>query len=175
MAAFANHIISASVSKLKRKEYEELLEPMQVGAEQPGPLAPAHGQTHNRPRRGKGHGGERWVDHRYRRATQPPSSPHLRACETDRAGAERNGISSGSWGICLPRRTRPVRSKWENRAGVEKVMGYCTSEEYDLFLKQAPVFEKLLVDDGILLYRYWLTVDQEQQERALCGACGRIL
>ena len=54
---------------------------------------------------------------------------------------------------------------WYNRAGVEKVMGYCTSGEYELFLKQAPLFEKMLVDDGILLHKYWLTVDQERQEK----------
>ena len=54
---------------------------------------------------------------------------------------------------------------WYNRAGVEKVMGYCTDAEYQLFLKQAPVFEQMLVDDGILLYKYWLTVDQAKQEK----------
>jgi polyphosphate kinase 2 len=53
---------------------------------------------------------------------------------------------------------------WYNRAGVEKVMGYCSDPEYKRFLKQAPVFEKLLVDDGIVLLKYWLTVDQAQQE-----------
>jgi polyphosphate kinase len=53
---------------------------------------------------------------------------------------------------------------WYNRAGVEPVMGFCTAEETEAFLKQAPVFEKLLVDDGILLFKYWLTVDQEKQE-----------
>ncbi|MGE0405807.1 MAG: polyphosphate kinase 2 [Candidatus Korobacteraceae bacterium] len=53
---------------------------------------------------------------------------------------------------------------WYNRAGVEKVMGFCTLEQYQHFLKQAPVFEKLLVQDGILLYKYWLAVDQECQE-----------
>jgi len=53
---------------------------------------------------------------------------------------------------------------WYNRAGVERVMGFCTDEESAVFLKQAPVFERLLVDDGILLYKYWLTVDQERQE-----------
>ncbi|MEO7938384.1 MAG: polyphosphate kinase 2 [Burkholderiaceae bacterium] len=53
---------------------------------------------------------------------------------------------------------------WYNRAGVERVMGYCTEDETKAFLKQAPVFEQLLVDDGILLFKYWLTVDQEQQE-----------
>ena len=53
---------------------------------------------------------------------------------------------------------------WYNRAGVEKVMGFCDDAQYKGFLQQAPVFEKLLVDDGILLFKYWLTVDQEQQE-----------
>jgi polyphosphate kinase 2 len=54
---------------------------------------------------------------------------------------------------------------WYNRAGVERVMGFCTPEQTKAFLKQAPVFEKMLVDDGILLFKYWLTVDQEQQEQ----------
>jgi len=53
---------------------------------------------------------------------------------------------------------------WYNRAGVEAVMGFCKPEQTEAFLKQAPVFEKLLVDDGILLFKYWLTVDQVHQE-----------
>ena len=53
---------------------------------------------------------------------------------------------------------------WYNRAGVEKVMGFCDDAQYKAFLKQAPVFEKLLADDGILLFKYWLTVDQSEQE-----------
>lgn len=53
---------------------------------------------------------------------------------------------------------------WYNRAGVERVMGYCTEAEAKAFLKQTPVFEQLLVDDDILLFKYWLTVDQAQQE-----------
>ena len=56
---------------------------------------------------------------------------------------------------------------WYNRAGVEKVMGYCTREEYDRFLAQAPVFEQMLVNDGILLFKYWLSVDQRYQEERL--------
>jgi polyphosphate kinase 2 len=54
---------------------------------------------------------------------------------------------------------------WYNRAGVERVMGWATEEETAAFMKQAPVFEKLLVDDGVLLFKYWLTVDQAQQEQ----------
>lgn len=53
---------------------------------------------------------------------------------------------------------------WYNRAGVERVMGYCTKAQYTLFLQQAPLFERMLVDDGILLLKYWLAVDQEKQE-----------
>jgi len=53
---------------------------------------------------------------------------------------------------------------WYNRAGVERVMGFCTEAETAAFLAQAPVFERMLVDDGILLFKYWLTVDQAQQE-----------
>lgn len=55
---------------------------------------------------------------------------------------------------------------WYNRAGVEKVMGFCTHEEYMRFLHQCPIFERLLVEDGILLRKYWFSVsDQEQQQR----------
>ncbi len=56
---------------------------------------------------------------------------------------------------------------WYNRAGVERVMGFCTEEETDVFLRQAPAFEQMLVDDGILLFKYWLTVDQAQQEERI--------
>lgn len=53
---------------------------------------------------------------------------------------------------------------WYNRAGVERVMGFCSEDEAKVFLAQAPVFEKMLLDDGILLFKYWLTVDQVHQE-----------
>ena len=53
---------------------------------------------------------------------------------------------------------------WYNRAGVERVMGFCSEDQTAAFLRQAPVFERLLVDDGLLLLKYWLTVDQAQQE-----------
>ncbi len=53
---------------------------------------------------------------------------------------------------------------WYNRAGVEAVMGFCTPEQTTQFLAQAPIFERMLVDDGILLFKYWLSVDQQKQE-----------
>jgi polyphosphate kinase 2 len=55
---------------------------------------------------------------------------------------------------------------WYNRAGVERVMGFCTEKEYDRFLTQTPVFEQMLIDDGILLRKYWFSVsDAEQLKR----------
>ena len=56
---------------------------------------------------------------------------------------------------------------WYNRAGVERVMGYCTEAQAEAFLDQAPIFEKQLTDDGILLFKYWLTTDQDRQEERL--------
>ncbi|WP_245804599.1 polyphosphate kinase 2 [Erythrobacter tepidarius] len=56
---------------------------------------------------------------------------------------------------------------WYNRAGVEKVMGYASERQVEAFLKAVPTFEKLLVDDGILLFKYWLAADQAQQEARL--------
>lgn len=56
---------------------------------------------------------------------------------------------------------------WYNRAGVERVMGYASEDQVAAFLEQTPVFEKQLVDDGILLFKYWLTTDQDRQEERL--------
>jgi polyphosphate kinase 2 len=54
---------------------------------------------------------------------------------------------------------------WYNRAGVEHVMGFCTPQEYDRFLRQCPVFEDMLIEDGILLRKYWFSVSPDEQER----------
>jgi len=54
---------------------------------------------------------------------------------------------------------------WYNRAGVEKVLGFCTPEEHRRFLRQCPIFERLLIEDGIVLIKYWFSVSDEEQER----------
>src|SRR6202165_5300209 len=54
---------------------------------------------------------------------------------------------------------------WYNRAGVERVMGFCTDEEYDDFLRTCPQFERMLVRSGIILIKYWLSVSGGEQER----------
>jgi polyphosphate kinase len=53
---------------------------------------------------------------------------------------------------------------WYNRAGVEHVMGFCSDAQYRRFLTDCPAFEKLITDDGLILIKYWLAVDQAQQE-----------
>jgi polyphosphate kinase 2 len=54
---------------------------------------------------------------------------------------------------------------WYNRAGIEKVLGFCTPEEHQRFLRQCPIFERLLVEEGILLVKYWFSVSDEEQAR----------
>jgi polyphosphate kinase 2 (PPK2 family) len=53
---------------------------------------------------------------------------------------------------------------WYNRSGVERVMGFCDEEEYQLFLRQAPEFERMLVSNGIHLIKFWFSVSQDEQK-----------
>ena len=54
---------------------------------------------------------------------------------------------------------------WYNRAGVERVMGFCTDEDYEEFMRTCPEFERILVRSGIILVKYWFSVSDEEQER----------
>src|SRR6478735_5713753 len=56
---------------------------------------------------------------------------------------------------------------WYNRAGVERVMGFCTPSQTEQFLQAAPLFEKAMVDSGIILAKYWLEVGSEEQSKRL--------
>jgi polyphosphate kinase 2 len=56
---------------------------------------------------------------------------------------------------------------WYNRAGVEKVMGFCSEAEYDEFIRTVPVFEKMLTDAGITLIKYYLDIDRKEQKKRL--------
>jgi polyphosphate kinase 2 len=58
---------------------------------------------------------------------------------------------------------------WYNRAGVERVMGFCSEEQAERFLKVAPLFEQLMVQSGIILLKYWLEVSPEEQTRRLAA------
>lgn len=54
---------------------------------------------------------------------------------------------------------------WYNRAGVEKVMGFCTDDEYNEFLRSAPLFEEMIIRSGVILIKYWFSVSDEEQEK----------
>ena len=54
---------------------------------------------------------------------------------------------------------------WYNRGGVERVMGYCTPDEHQRFLRQCPTFERALIEDGIILRKYWFSVSDRQQQK----------
>jgi len=61
---------------------------------------------------------------------------------------------------------------WYNRAGVERVMGFCTDDEYDDFMRTCPQFERMLVRSGIILIKYWLSVSDDEQERRFLARIG---
>jgi polyphosphate kinase 2 len=157
-------VTEIDVAKMKRKEYEELLEPLQLELNN---LA-------------------RWLRHTGKRMMVL-----LEGRDTAGKGGVINTISERLnprqvHTVALPKPTEREATQWYfqryvahlpaagelmlfdrswyNRAGVEKVMGFCTDSEYRQFLEQTPIFEKMLVDDGILLYKYWLAVDQVRQE-----------
>ncbi len=54
---------------------------------------------------------------------------------------------------------------WYNRAVIEPVMKFCTQEEYDVFMREAPLFEKMLIDSGLILIKFWIHVSAEEQEK----------
>jgi polyphosphate kinase 2 len=149
---------------LKRKRYEKLIEPMQAELVAMARWAAATGQRililfEGRDTAGKGGA---------IRAVADKLNP--RQCRTV-ALSKPSDAENGQWYFQryvphLPGKGEIVLfdRSWYNRAGVEKVMGFATDEEVEAFLAAVPGFEKALVDDGILLFKYWLTCDQERQE-----------
>lgn len=61
---------------------------------------------------------------------------------------------------------------WYNRAGVERVMGYCTPQQYQRFLRQCPIFEQMLIEDGVMLRKYWFSVSDKEQEKRFRSRMG---
>lgn len=149
---------------LKRKDYEKLLEPMQHELVAMARWARHAGQRiaivlEGRDTSGKGGTIKAITEHldtrQYRVVALPKPSER----------------EQGEWYFQRYVTHLPTRGEivlfdrsWYNRAGVEKVMGFASDAQVEDFLKQAPVFEKLLVDDGIVLCKYWLATDQAQQE-----------
>ncbi|HSX63519.1 MAG TPA: polyphosphate kinase 2 [Pseudoxanthomonas sp.] len=153
------------MKKLKRKEYEKLLKPLQLELAAMARWVQHTGSRllilmEGRDTAGKGGAINAISEHLNPRQCRVVALPKPSERESSQWYLQRYIAQLPAAGeIVLMDRS------WYNRAGVEKVMGYCTEEQYEAFLQQAPVFEKALVDDGILLFKYWLTVDQEQQEK----------
>jgi len=150
---------------LKRKDYEDLLEPLQQELAAAARWVAATGQRlliifEGRDTAGKG-GAIQAIEERL----------NPRQCRTV-ALSKPTDDEKGQWYFQRYVAHLPSAGQitlfdrsWYNRAGVEKVMGFATSEQVDAFLKATPDFERMLVEDGILIFKYWLTCDQDEQEK----------
>ncbi|MFT4257045.1 MAG: polyphosphate kinase 2 [Pseudoxanthomonas sp.] len=152
------------MSKLKKKEYAAQLQPLQLELAHMADWANATGQRivvvfEGRDTAGKGGAIKAIAEHVNPRQCRVVALPKPSDREATQWYFQRYVPHLPAAGeIALFDRS------WHNRAGVEKVMGFCTDAQYQAFLRQAPTFEKLLTDDGILLFKYWLCCDQGKQE-----------
>ncbi|QCO68240.2 polyphosphate kinase 2 [Luteimonas yindakuii] len=153
------------MKKLKRKAYDAALEPMQVELVDMARWAKECGQRvlvifEGRDTAGKGGVIKAIAQHLNPRQCHVVALP----APSDR---ERTQWYFQRYVPHLPAAGEIVLfdRSWYNRAGVERVMGYASDAEVARFLEQAPAFEKMLTDDGVLLFKYWLGCDQAEQER----------
>ena len=150
---------------LKRKEYEKLLEPLQHELAAAARWVSATGQRlvilfEGRDTAGKGGAIQVISEQLNPRQCYTVALPKPTEAEKGQWYFQRYVAHLPSAGqIALFDRS------WYNRAGVEKVMGFATPEQVDAFLTTVPGFERMLVDDGITLFKYWLTCDQDEQEK----------
>ena len=152
------------MSQLKRKQYEVLLEPMQRELVQLARWVAHTGARIAVLVEGRDSAGKGGAIHAIREHVNP------RQCRVVALGkpTERE---AGQWYFQRYAAHLPAAGEivlfdrsWYNRAGVEQVMGYANPAQVEAFLAAAPAFEKLLVDDGMLLFKYWLCCDQAKQE-----------
>jgi len=150
---------------LKRKQYQALLEPMQLELIAMARWVQHTGQRvlvlfEGRDTAGKGGAIQAIAEHLNPRQCRVVALPKPNDRESTQWYFQRYVAHLPAAGELVL-----MDRSWYNRAGVERVMGYCSDAQYTAFLQQAPRFEHLLVEDGILLFKYWLTVDQEEQEQ----------
>ena len=152
------------MTKLKRKDYDALLQPLQAELVQMARWVQHSGQrvlvlVEGRDTAGKGGAINAIREHLNPRQCRVVALPK----PTDR--------EAGEWYFQRYVAHLPAAGEivlfdrsWYNRAGVEKVMGFASDAQVEAFLHAAPHFEQQLVDDGILLFKYWLCCDQAKQE-----------
>ena len=158
--------------KLKKKDYLERLAPLQLALSETERWVAATGQRLLVLVEGRDTAGKGGVIHAIAETLNPR---HCRVVALNKP----TEIERGQWYFQRYVAHLPAAGEivlmdrsWYNRAGVEKVMGFCTDAEYAAFMAQVPVFEKLLVDDGIRLAKYWLGVDQAKQEERFAERAG---
>jgi polyphosphate kinase 2 len=161
----SNHAESSEGGgKLRKKDYLERLAPLQLALSEAERWVAASGQRLLVLVEGRDTAGKGGVIHAIAETLNPR---HCRVVALDKpTETERGQWYFQRYVAHLPTAGEIVLMdrSWYNRAGVEKVMGFCTDAQYRAFLEQVPVFERLLVDDGIRLAKYWLGVDQAKQE-----------
>ncbi|HET9628676.1 MAG TPA: polyphosphate kinase 2 [Novosphingobium sp.] len=152
------------MSKLKRKDYADLLKPLQQELEVAARWAEHTGARILVLFEGRDAAGKGGAIHAIAERLNP------RQCRVV-ALSKPTAQEEGQWYFQRYVAHLPAEGEivlfdrsWYNRAGVEKVMGFATEEQVTHFLHQAPEFERQLVDDGVLLFKYWLTCDQAEQE-----------
>ncbi|MCW1382032.1 polyphosphate kinase 2 [Novosphingobium sp. KCTC 2891] len=153
------------MSELKRKDYDQLLEPLQEELSGMARWAAAKGARVLVLLEGRDTAGKTGVIHAISEKLNPRQVRTVALGKpTER---ERDQWYFQRYVPHLPAAGEIVLfdRSWYNRAGVERVMGYATLDQVRTFLAQVPVFEKLLTDDGILLFKYWLCCDQAEQEK----------
>ena len=153
------------MDKLKRKDYEALLQPLQTELANMARWVQHTGQRvvvvfEGRDTAGKGGAINAIREHLNPRQCHVVALPKPTEREAGQWYFQRYAAQLPAAGeIALFDRS------WYNRAGVEKVMGFASDAQVEAFLHATPQFEQQLVDDGILLFKYWLCCDQEQQEK----------
>jgi len=152
------------MKNLKHKHYDELMEPLQAELVRMAHWVAATGQRmvvllEGRDTAGKGGAIKAIAD-----------NLNPRQCRVVALGKP-SEEEAGEWYFQRYAEHLPSRGQialfdrsWYNRAGVEKVMGFASPDQVQAFLAAVPQFERMLVDDGIILFKYWLACDQEQQE-----------
>jgi polyphosphate kinase 2 len=153
------------VSKLKRKAYEKLLEPLHVELAHMAQWVQREGKRLVVVFEGRDTAGKGGAVDAIRRHLNPRQCRVVALPKPDER--EKTEWYFQRYAAQLPAAGEIVLfdRSWYNRAGVEKVMGFATDAQAKAFLQQAPRFEQQLVDDGILLFKYWLCCDQAQQEK----------
>ena len=155
------------MSVLKRKEYEELLEPMREELVAMARWAAATGQRIVVLLEGRDTAGKGGVIKAILASLNPRQA--YTVALSNPSEAERTQWYFQRYVAHLPAAGQIALfdRSWYNRAGVEKVMGFASNAQVEAFLDATPKFERLLIDDGILLFKYWLSCDQQEQEERL--------